>query len=365
MIRVAICTPYLDHGDAVSNDVIGMYQALIENGFEAAVFAQNGLIPYPHVHQPEALKDFIKSPHDILIYHHSVGWDSGIHLLRSLKCCKVVKYHNITPPEFFEGIANNYFIACRFGRTQLKDIVKAKADLYLADSTFNLNELLAQGYPLEKCGILPPFHHINRLTLLEADASVVSRFNDGKTNLLVVGRLSPNKGHLALIDTFSIYHLTYNQESRLIIVGKEDPGLASYKHSLKMRIRELDLENSVFFAGHVQDKTLKAYYLVAHVFIITSLHEGFCVPLVEAMSMKIPIVAYGSTAIPETVGKVGFVWKECDPELMAASVDRIVQDEFLRSSLVEMGLNRYQSMFTNSKIKERLFESLRMANLID
>jgi len=93
----------------------------------------------------------------------------------------------------------------------------------------------------------------------------------------------------------------------------------------------------VVFTGKVSEAALKAYYLLAHVFVITSHHEGFCVPLIEAMSMKIPIVAYGKTAIPETVGKVGLVWEECDPQLIAASINKIAQEESLRLTLGEMG----------------------------
>lgn len=75
--------------------------------------------------------------------------------------------------------------------------------------------------------------------------------------------------------------------------------------------------------------------------------------------MKIPIVAYGSTAVPETVGKVGLVWDECDPDLMAASVHKIVGEESLGITLGERGWNRYVNYFSNSKIKTIFLESLK------
>ena len=222
-----------------------------------------------------------------------------------------------------------------------------------------------EGHQGRSCAVLPPFHHADQLAQIKSDPAVVRQFSNGKTNLLMVGRLAPNKAHSALIDTFFIYHYRYNRDSRLLIVGKEDPGFVSYNRSLKIKVEKFALENSIFFLGQVKDEALKAYYLLAHAFIMTSLHEGFCVPLIEAMSMRVPIVAYGSTAIPETVGKVGFVWNEWDPELIAASIDRIVRDGSLRRSLSEMGWMRYQSMFTNHRIKEKLFELLRKANLIE
>ena len=364
-MHIAISTPDLDSGDAVSNDVIGMYQAFIESGYEVKIFASNTNIITPNVYKPEYIKDFLNNSEDMLIYHHSVGWDMGINILRSLKCRKVIKYHNVTPPEFFKGLAKNYVSSCQSGRKQVEDIIRVKADLYIACSEYSKHELITAGADEPKCKIVPPFHHIARLEQLKADVDVINRFDNGKTNVLMVGRVVPNKGHSALIDAFNIYHREYNINSRLLIVGKEDPGLISYIMSLHLRLRELSLENSVLFAGRVSDEALKAYYLVADVFMITSMHEGFCVPLVEAMSMKIPVVAYGSSAVPETVGKAGLVWDEHDPELMAASVGKIVRDEHVRLSLGEMGWKRYQNMFTNDKIEACLFEALENSRLIN
>jgi glycosyltransferase involved in cell wall biosynthesis len=118
------------------------------------------------------------------------------------------------------------------------------------------------------------------------------------------------------------------------------------------------VENSVVFAGEVSDSALKAYYTLAHVFMMTSEHEGFCVPLVEAMSMKIPIVAYGSSAIPDTVGGAGLVWEERNPYLLAESVNSIIKGNGIGASLGELGFRRYQSHFTNEKIEARFLSSI-------
>jgi len=356
--RIAICTPDVDTGDAVSNDVLGMLDACVDEGYEAKVFASNTNVNKPEVLGIDLVKDFLKDPDDVLIYHHSVGWDVGISLLRELDCRKVIKYHNVTPPHFFEGLARNYIVACESGREQLKDITSLKADLYLADSEYNMNELLELDGTLHHA-VVPPFHHIDRLKRLEADPSVLRDFNDGRANIVTVGRIAPNKGHPALIDTFYIYYHNYNKDSRLIIVGKEDPGLTFYTADLRLRVERLGLRDSVFFTGKVSDRALKAYYVSARAFLLTSLHEGFCVPLVEAMSMKVPVVAYGSSAVPWTMGKAGLVWNECDPELLAVSLNRILGDGTLRLHLMGEGLRRYGEMFTREKIRERFMSVLR------
>jgi glycosyltransferase involved in cell wall biosynthesis len=108
------------------------------------------------------------------------------------------------------------------------------------------------------------------------------------------------------------------------------------------------------FTGGVSDQQLKAYYQIADAFVTVSEHEGFCVPLVEAMSMKLPITAYASTAIPETLGEAGIVWPDRDPLLVAGSIDLFVRNSSVRNSLGLRGQRRYEEMFTNEKI-ERTF----------
>src|SRR5262249_31964335 len=153
---------------------------------------------------------------------------------------------------------------------------------------------------------------------------------------LMVGRVAPNKGHLALLDAFAAYQRDYDRMSRLIIVGKEDDRLGIYTRMVRLRVLELGLQDAVFFAGSVSDSALQSYYLTAGAFAILSEHEGFCVPLVEAMAMKLPIVALGSTAIPGTLGKAGLIWEEPVPELFAESFHQIVTDEAARLTLSEL-----------------------------
>jgi glycosyltransferase involved in cell wall biosynthesis len=114
----------------------------------------------------------------------------------------------------------------------------------------------------------------------------------------------------------------------------------------------------VKFTGGVSDNALKAFYQSANVFMTTSEHEGFCVPLVEAMAMKVAIVAYASSAIPGTVGDVGLVWKERNPYLLAESINSIASDSNLSRALGEMGRRRYERYFTNRKIEAEFLSAL-------
>ena len=172
----------------------------------------------------------------------------------------------------------------------------------------------------------------------------------------MVGRVVPNKGHRDLIDTFTVYNRYYSSKSRLLIVGKIDDKLIGYADYIRKRIKGYGLEKKVILTGEVSDAELKMYYLMAKVFLMTS-QQWMCLNCaVLTMSMKIPIVSYGSCAISGTVGRAGLVWDRMDPYLMASSVNMIVENEDIYYSLGEIGWRRYKSEFTNDVIREKFLK---------
>src|SRR6266536_2875021 len=335
MSRVAILTSHLTNGDAVSNDVIGMHTAFEKHGYEAKVFAGSADFTEPEVHPAAEIGEFLTDSADLLIYHYSIGWDPGLELLRKMKCRTSIKYHNVTPPEFFAGISPWHEETCRMGREEMKEIAQAGCDIYLADSEFNRLDLLLEGADEQNSFVVPPFHHIERLQATDADFPILNAYRDGKTNILMVGRVAPHKGHAALIKAFPIY---------------------------SRRLRELTtflaLEDAVSFVGAASNSELKSYYLLSSAFAIASRHEGFCVPVVEAMSMKVPVVAYASSALPATVDGAGIILKEADPGLMAEAIDRLIRDESLNVAFGMLGWRRYTEHFTNDRIETELFQAL-------
>jgi glycosyltransferase involved in cell wall biosynthesis len=356
--KIALLAPLLTPGDAITNDILGMYQALEKRDADVRIYAAETELSKPRVWHVSKINSFLKHSSDILVYHYSIGWDPALELLRKKKCRRVVKYHNVTPPEFFAPWSEAYEVACRSGRAQLRAVAESRCDLYLSDSVYNMRELIEYGAEESKSAALPPFHHIDRLGALDADLSVLNSYRDAKANILMVGRVAPNKGHASLIEAFAIYHHHYNRESRLFIVGKEDRRLANYSEHLRSLAARFRVQEAVVFTGEVSDKALKAYYLLSHLFMIASEHEGFCVPLVEAMAMKLPVVAYDYSAVPLTVGRAGLVWDEHDPHLLAESADRLIKDEALAASLGLMGLRRYERHFTNEKIETEFLKAL-------
>jgi glycosyltransferase involved in cell wall biosynthesis len=342
-MRVAIVTPSLTTADAVSNDILGESDALTRNGHKVKIFSDLARV-----------RKFLKDPTDILIYHHSRGWHPGVQLVREVQCHRVIRYHNVTPAAFFSGFSRTDQDLCERGRSELNELAAAQCDLYLSASSFSMQELIEKGAAEEKSLVVPPFHGIDRLSTITADQETLKNYSGDTTNILTVGRVVPHKNLHHLIEVFAHYHYDYNKDSRLIIVGKGGEGFNTYGKLLHHVVQKLDLTNAVVFTGGVSDEALKAYYLVADAFVTVSEHEGFCVPLVEAMSMKLPITAYASAAIPETLGDAGIVWPEHNALLMAESIDRVIRDKSVRDALGERGYRRYESTFTN-RIVERIF----------
>ncbi len=143
-----------------------------------------------------------------------------------------------------------------------------------------------------------------------------------------------------------------------MIVGKGDWNLGAYTLGLDEQARRLRIRGQVLFAGGATEAELRAYYEAAHVFVVASEHEGFCVPVVEAMALGVPVVAYGAAAIPDTVGEAGLVWDEPEPFLLAESIARAVQDGPARAWLRAAGKRRFAEKFALPRIEAEFVRAM-------
>lgn len=362
MSRVAIVTSHLTTGDAVSNDVLAMTRVLTNHGLDARVYAESQDFEETKSYPLAEIEEFLRPPDDVLIYHHSFGWDVGFSLLEQWKGRTVIKYHNVTPPELFSGVSDWHSERCSVGRRHLEFIARAGFASYFSDSAYNMRELLTLGADEKKSFVVPPFHQIDRLDSVAPDLETLETYRDGKTNILSVSRVAPHKNQVGLIEAFAIYHHEYNHNSRLIIVGREEPAFKIYSQRLRELIEFLVLEEAVVFAGEVSEEVLKAFYLLSNAFLFASKHEGFSVPLVEAMAMKVPIVSCAAAAVPETVAGSGIVLEDFAPERMAAAIDLVVSDEVTNVALGVSGWHRYENNFTNAKIEMQFLRALAKLN---
>jgi glycosyltransferase involved in cell wall biosynthesis len=107
------------------------------------------------------------------------------------------------------------------------------------------------------------------------------------------------------------------------------------------QVRSLDLESDVYYIGPVEDEDLPGLYGGAQAFVFPSLHEGFGIPCLEAMTCRVPVVAARSGAIPEVVGDAALLVDDpTDADLLADAIQRILTDPALREEMIARGLER-------------------------
>jgi glycosyltransferase involved in cell wall biosynthesis len=251
--------------------------------------------------------------------------------LREHRGRRVVLHHNITPPEYFVGYDAEMVRICAAGREELRTLA-GHADLALADSEFNRRELEAVGF--SHTGVLPIYLDFARYR--EKPSPVLARLlADGLSNVLFVGRIAPNKCQEDLIRLASYWKRFISPDVRLLLVGKL-PRRRHYFDALQAFLYEEGFTPwEVVFTGHVDHHDLLAYYASAHVFVSMSDHEGFGVPLVEAMLMDVPIVAYRTTAVGDTLGTAGVQFAEKDLAAMAETAHRLSRDAVFKAAVLE------------------------------
>lgn len=266
---------------------------------------------------------------------------------------KLVDYHNITPPEFFEEWEPGIAPELAEGRRQIP-VLAPTTTLALADSSYNAGDLLRAGYRnVEVLPILIDIEEQEQVIDLACRDRLAAAKKHGGADWLFVGRICPNKCQHDLIKAFAAYRRLFDPEARLHIVGTSSSH--SYFTAVTEFVKALGLQGAVDFAGSVSDGERSAHYATADVFVCLSEHEGFCVPLLEAFGHDLPVVAFDSSAVPETLGDGGVLLGEKDPAIVAATVHRVVTDEPLRRQLTAAGRERLQH-FALARSEARLRE---------
>lgn len=338
----------LSYGDAVSNDAIAIKNVLESMGFRTQIYAENidSRLKKGTASIIEKMPTLKKD--DVIIYHKAYGTELSFRL-PEYPCRKILRYHNITPPRFF----NEYSPATVWGTSYGLDGVEYladKVDYCLAVSEFNKQDLLNMGYKckIDVLPILIPFRDYDKTP----SSRVIQKYNDDYINILFTGRISPNKKQEDIIKAFYYYNKYINPKSRLFLVGNFN-GMEKYYDRLNRYVEALRLTNSVHFTGHIKFDEILAYYKTADLFLCMSEHEGFGVPLAEAMYFNIPIVAYAAAAVPSTLGGSGVLLEKKDPKLTAEVMNVVLCDRTLREKIIE-GQKKRLKDFQYENIKAEL-----------
>lgn len=341
----------LSYGDAVSNDALALQAFLREAGFESDVFAEQAHPRMTRKCRPLFEYEGVSGPNTVCLYHFSIGSAASRFIFHAPDRL-VIRYHNITPGHFFAPFMPHLARQVEEGRAQLGSFA-ARTELGLAVSEFNRRELEARGFA--RTAVFPIFPHLKPRGAPRRPA-LRGLYRDGRTNLLFVGRVICNKKIEDLLRAFAVYQRHLDRKSRLLVVG-DTRGYEAYSLPLERLARDLRL-SEVVFTGQVEDEELPELYQVADAFVSLSEHEGFCVPLLEAMAFGVPVLAYDAGATAETLRGGSVLLKDKRPEVVAEAIHAVVKDKALREAVL-LTQERTLRLAREECVGTRLLESLR------
>ena len=347
--------PVFAAGDAIGNHVLRIRDTLRAAGYESEIFAD-------HVHPPmrkqaRHFSDFKPGAgrRDVhLLYHLSTGSRMAA-WLADQTVPLAVDYHNITPAEYFDRWEPAAAQVARRARAELRRLASSTA-YGLADSAYNAAELTDEGYP--DTAVVPILIDFDDYDA-PPDAATLTRLrrraDGGGAQWLFVGRVAAQKCQHDVVAAFAAYRRLFDPKARLSIVGGRT--LLLYARALERLADELGVADAVDFTDNLKFRQLLAQYRAADLFVCLSEHEGFCVPLVEAMHFGVPTVAFASTAVPETVGDATLLLPDKGPLTVAVAAHRVLSDDVVRKALVEAGHRRVEH-FSLVNNRRRLLEAL-------
>lgn len=306
-------------GDAITQQMFELQKQLRSMGHESEIFAE---------HVAEGLQGRIwpiegyrGSQKNLLFVHHSLGhsvFDDVVGQPDDI----VAVYHNVTPAKYFSE--PHFRQAIRLGGEQLS-LLALRSVVGVADSNFNRREMLEVG-----------FRRVEVLPVRTDFSEFVPSSREGghrSTDWLYVGRVVGNKCQHDLVRAFASYvHNFDDVDARLVLIGAMYD--QNYVDVVREEARRWGVDHRVVMLGKVSDSQLRSAFLGAGVFVSLSEHEGFGVPILEAMAARLPVIGYAAAAVPETMGGAGILLRSKDSEVVAATVHELISDSDLQDRLV-------------------------------
>lgn len=323
----------LSYGDAISTEVLALNRVLKDAGAKSEIFTIN---THPHYKsQTKHYSEFPKNSKGSVILHYSLGSPLNDLYRNIIGWERALIYHNLTPAKWFKSVNARVYKDISEGIEELPGLLSI-SDKVIADSGFNATEIssygvkpIILGLPVDPARWSEPAN--------PGIKSLVS--NDPKLHILHVGRIAPNKCIEDIIKAFYFLHHHIERESKLWLVGI-DHDTELYSFGLKRLAQELHISEAIQFVGRLSDSEVRSLYETCSVYVCMSEHEGFCLPLIEAMHFGIPVVAWNGSAITETVGNSSILVSDKNPAAMAELLYLVSKDQKLRDTLVKSGKER-------------------------
>jgi glycosyltransferase involved in cell wall biosynthesis len=318
--------PELCECDAVSNEVAALDRLFCQQGWRSATFASRRYGRWVSV--AHSVDQIVRRKPDLLIVHYS-QYDDSFEVMQAARCPMALMYHGVTPSVFLRGSSRELHERSRRSAAQLKCLYPSLSRVW-THSEFSSLELQAAG--IEGAETVP-YLLLEELYQIPADERVVRWLTAmPQRHLLMIGRLLPHK-------RFELGLLTLRHLQRrcgdlwsLHIIGSCE-GDRTYLVSLRDLAQHLNLCN-VYFHGKVKQSVLNAYLKCAFALLVTSTHEAFCVPVIEAFQAGIPVLGFAAGALPETARGAGLLLQSTEPYLLAHCLEILDRNPGLRERMI-------------------------------
>lgn len=359
-MKISLLNLNLVAEDAIGTSIINMARFFLQRGDEVRIFVE-----HPPEGVPRDIKDLCSvlslgtliggtqehfNLSDLFIYHYP-GYYLLLESIKGIERGTVIfDYHGVTPPELW---------GCDYDRDVLIRGIEGTslvhyADLALVHSEFIKKELVEKcNYDADRIRILPLAVPLSQFKPMEKDKRLVRKYGlQGQRVLLFVGRMAGNKRIDLLVRALAKIKGEISNV-KLLLVGdvRSSPAYAFIVEEAKALAKELGVANYVIFTGRVQE--LPKYYNLCDIYVTSSLHEGFGMPIIEAMACGVPVVGSRSTALPETIGDAGLTFEPGNVDDLVEKVLAVLKDEGLREELSRKGLERAQG-YSLERYEERL-----------
>lgn len=341
-------------GDGITNAMLFAQKMFRGMGFGSKVYADG--IEGAIGDRVEHFENLRPHKNDILLIHH--GWNQE-HLprLAALPCRKFLVFHSITPPSFFEeaSVDRKYSLTAFAQLTELHKIVEGS----IAVSEHNARQLRRRGF--ENVCVIPLLKDFG--SLREAPHRKFPYYDTTPAfRALFVGRITPHKRQDELVRLVGEIRSIRDVPLELVIVGRTEDSI--YEKKIERLIHQFGLARHVSLTGLVPEDQLLGYYRSANVYISLSEHEGFGIPLIEAMALDLPVVAYSAAGIPETLDDSGILIHDKRPSTVRAHLLRLAEDFAFRSGVIRKQRDRVRC-FSHDHILERLCEWLECNGVVN
>ena len=324
--------PVLHRGDAVGRHTLRLRDATHARGIRSEIYVDT--VDPETVAEAAPVLSYAGAAQkgDVVVYQFATAsamapWLAG----RSETL--VVNYHNITPPDLMAPWDNHLALGQLRAQGDLR-LLAPRTALAVADSAYNEAHLAQAGFATT--AVIPPSAALD--PTVSAATMRPEPAAGGGAQWLAVGRVSPNKALESAIAALAVARAHGDPAATLLVIGK--PATDSYVAALHRYVAEMGLAHAVSFAGHASDATVASAYATADVLVVTSEHEGFCVPVVEAMSAGLPVVAFDRGALPEVLGGAGTLVSDKDPYALAAAIEDLLVDAPRLTTLRDAGRRR-------------------------